>query len=197
MPLFKSISYIPEPEYPEYLAQSDDEAPLEDQPLPIDASPTAASPGYMADSDLDEASKEDPEDDHANYPTDGRDGDDEPFEDDDDDDTNDEDEKPFEDEEDDEKKEHLAPADSFAVPIVDPVLPVGDTEVFEADEPTPTHGSPHTIIPFSQTRLRRARKTVRLKPSMSASIKACIARHTALLLPPLPVPSPPLPLPSP
>nr|GEW41527.1 reverse transcriptase domain-containing protein [Tanacetum cinerariifolium] len=32
---------------------------------------------------------------------------------------------------------------------------------------------------------------------MSASIEACIARHAALLLPPLPGPSPPLPLPSP
>nr|GEZ31196.1 hypothetical protein [Tanacetum cinerariifolium] len=32
---------------------------------------------------------------------------------------------------------------------------------------------------------------------MSASIKACIARHAALLSLPLPVPSPPLPLPSP
>nr|GFB38410.1 hypothetical protein [Tanacetum cinerariifolium] len=30
------IPYIPELEYPEYLAPSNDEAPLEDQPLPID-----------------------------------------------------------------------------------------------------------------------------------------------------------------
>nr|GEX60644.1 retrotransposon protein, putative, Ty3-gypsy subclass [Tanacetum cinerariifolium] len=40
------IPYVPEPEYPECLAPSDDEAPLEDQPLPDDASSTAASPGY-------------------------------------------------------------------------------------------------------------------------------------------------------
>nr|GFC56481.1 hypothetical protein [Tanacetum cinerariifolium] len=32
---------------------------------------------------------------------------------------------------------------------------------------------------------------------MSVSMEACIARHAALLSPPLPVPSPPLPLPSP
>nr|GEX65117.1 hypothetical protein [Tanacetum cinerariifolium] len=32
------IPYVPELEYPEYLAPSDDEAPLEDQPLPADAS---------------------------------------------------------------------------------------------------------------------------------------------------------------
>nr|GFD44967.1 hypothetical protein [Tanacetum cinerariifolium] len=84
------IPYVPEPEYPEYLAPSDDEAPLEDQPLYTDASPTAASPGYMTDSDpeedLEEDLKEDPEedpeedpkDDQADYPTDGGDGDDEP-----------------------------------------------------------------------------------------------------------------------
>nr|GFB93882.1 hypothetical protein [Tanacetum cinerariifolium] len=82
------IPYVPEPEYPEYLAPSDDEAPLEDQPLPTDASPIAASADY-------------------------------------------------------------------------------------------------------------ARKTVRPEPPMSASMEACIARHAALLSPPLLVPSLPLPLPSP
>nr|GEU67455.1 retrovirus-related Pol polyprotein from transposon 17.6 [Tanacetum cinerariifolium] len=183
------IPYVPEPEYPEYLVPFDAEAPFEDQPLPVDASPTAASPSYVADSDP----EKDPEDDHADYPADGKDGDDEPS---DDDNTDDEDEEPFDDEEDDEE-EHLAPADSSAVPIVDHVLPAGDTKALEADEPAPTPRSHHTIIPFSQTRLRRARKTVRLEPPMSASMQACIARHAALLSPPLPVPSPPLPLPSP
>nr|GEW30717.1 hypothetical protein [Tanacetum cinerariifolium] len=57
------IPYVPEPEYPKYLAPSDDEATLEDQPLPADASPTAASPGYMTDSDPEEDPKEDPEED--------------------------------------------------------------------------------------------------------------------------------------
>nr|GEV52365.1 hypothetical protein [Tanacetum cinerariifolium] len=94
------IPYVSGPEYPEYLAPSDDEAPLEDQPLPADASPTVTSLCYVADSDL----KEDPEDDHADYPADRGD----------------------------------APAESSAVPIVDLVLPVGDTEELEADEPTPT-----------------------------------------------------------
>nr|GEV38836.1 putative reverse transcriptase domain-containing protein [Tanacetum cinerariifolium] len=147
-----------------------------------------------------EESAEDPEDDHADYPADGGDGDDECSDDDDDDnDTDDEDEEPFEDEEDDEEEEeeNLALADSSTVPIVDPVLPAGDTKALEADEPTPAPRSPHIIIPFSQIRLCRARKTVRLKPSMSASMEVCIARHDALLSPPLPVPSPPLPLPSP
>ncbi|GKF89346.1 hypothetical protein Tco_0263309, partial [Tanacetum coccineum] len=30
------IPYVPEPEYPEYLVPSEDEAPMEDQPLPAD-----------------------------------------------------------------------------------------------------------------------------------------------------------------
>nr|GEV95363.1 hypothetical protein [Tanacetum cinerariifolium] len=68
-----AIPYVPEPEYPEYLAPSDDEEPLEDQPLPADASPTTASLGYVADSDSDEDPKEDPEDDHADYPADEED----------------------------------------------------------------------------------------------------------------------------
>nr|GEY77555.1 reverse transcriptase domain-containing protein [Tanacetum cinerariifolium] len=160
------IPYVPEPEYPEYLAPYDDEAPLKDQPLLVDASPIVASLDYVVDFDP----EEDPEDDQADYPADGGVGDDEPFDDDDDDDTDDEDpeEKPFKDEEDDEEEEeHPASADSTVVPIID------------------------------HTRLRRARKTVRPEPPMSASMEACIARHVALPSPPLLVPSLPLPLPSP
>nr|GEV77619.1 hypothetical protein [Tanacetum cinerariifolium] len=161
------IPYVPELEYLEYLAPSDDEAPLEDQSLPADASYTAASPGYVADSDPNEDPEEDPEDDQADYPADGGIG------------------------------GALAPADSSAVPIVDPILLAGDTEALEADEPTPTPRSPHTITPLSQTRLRRAQKTVRPELPTSASMEACIARHATLLSPPLLVPSLPLPLPSP
>ncbi|GJY13089.1 hypothetical protein Tco_0382398 [Tanacetum coccineum] len=103
------LVYVPEPEYLEYLVPSGDEAPIEDQPIPSDASPIALSPGYVANSDP----EEDPEEDHADYPADGGDGDDEPFDDDDDDDVaDDEDEEAFEDEDDDEEEEHLAPADS-------------------------------------------------------------------------------------
>nr|GEW22559.1 hypothetical protein [Tanacetum cinerariifolium] len=43
-----------------------DITPLEDQPLPADASPIAASPDSVAE--------EDPEEDQANYPIDGGDG---------------------------------------------------------------------------------------------------------------------------
>ncbi|GJU99373.1 hypothetical protein Tco_1328644 [Tanacetum coccineum] len=172
------VSYVPEPEYPEYLVPSDAEAPLEDQPLPVDASPTALSLGYVADSDPDE----DPEEDHADYPADGRDGDDEPSNNDDDDDVDKEDKEPFEDEDDDEEEEeHLALADSSAIPVVDPVPLTGDTEDFETDESAPTPRSPQIRIPFAQTRLRRARKTVRLEPPMSPSMEA----PSLFILPPV------------
>ncbi|GJX04901.1 hypothetical protein Tco_0190817 [Tanacetum coccineum] len=168
------VPYVSKPKYPEYLATSDAEAPLEDQSLPAD-------------------------EDHTDYPADGGDGDYEPFDDDDDDDdTDDEDEEPFEDEDDDEEEEeHLASADSSAIPIIDPVPSAGDTEAFETDESAPTPRSPQTKVLFAQTRLRRARKTVRLEPRMSLSMEARIAEHAAALTPPLPVASPPLPLPSP
>ncbi|GJW74612.1 hypothetical protein Tco_0133982, partial [Tanacetum coccineum] len=103
-PLPIEVPYVPEPEYPEYLVPVDAEAPLEDQPLPTDASPTTLG-----------------------------DDDDESFDDDDDDDdTDDKDEEPFEDEDDDEEEdEHLALADSFTVPAVDPVPPARDTKAIE------------------------------------------------------------------
>nr|GEZ47565.1 hypothetical protein [Tanacetum cinerariifolium] len=141
--------------------------------------------------------KVDPEDDKADYPTDGGDGDDEPSDDDDDDNINDEDpkEEPFE-EDGEEEEEHSALVDSSAVPIGDLVHSAGETEALKANEPTHAPGSPISI-PFSQTRLRKARKTVRPEPPMSASMEACIARQAALLSPPLLVPSLPLPLSSP
>nr|GEZ05233.1 hypothetical protein [Tanacetum cinerariifolium] len=116
------IPYVPEPEYPEYLAPSDDEAPLEDQHPPTDALHIAASSDYVADSDPEEDLEEDSEDDQADYPVDGGDGDDKPS---DDDDVTDSDldkdprKEPFKDDE--EEEEHLAPADSSTVSIVDPV----------------------------------------------------------------------------
>ncbi|GJV13100.1 hypothetical protein Tco_1354641, partial [Tanacetum coccineum] len=104
------IPYVPEPEYPEYLVPSEDEAPIEDQPLPADASPIALSPSYVPDSDPEEDSEEE----HADYPANGGDEDDEPSGDDtNDDDADDDDEEPFEDEEDDEEEEErLASANS-------------------------------------------------------------------------------------
>ncbi|GKC99110.1 hypothetical protein Tco_1169385 [Tanacetum coccineum] len=120
------------------------------------------------------------------------DGDDEPSDnDDDDDDTDDEDEEPFEDEDDDkEEEEHLALTDSSTVPIANYIPSAGDTEAFKTDESAPTPRSPQTKVPFSQTRLRKARKTVRLEPPMSPSIEARIAEYTAAPIPPSPPSSP-------
>ncbi|GJX95676.1 hypothetical protein Tco_0351474 [Tanacetum coccineum] len=188
--------YVPELEYPEYLAPSDDEVPIEDQPLPDNASPVALSLDYVPYSDPEEDPKEDSKEDHADYPADGGDGDDEPSDDDDDDDTDDEDEETFEDEGDDEEEdEHLALANSSAIPVVDPVPSAGDTEAFETDGSAPTLRSPQIRVPFTQTRLRRERKTVRLEPPMSPSMEAHIAEHATAPTPPLPVASPPFPLP--
>nr|GEU35735.1 putative reverse transcriptase domain-containing protein [Tanacetum cinerariifolium] len=107
-----SPDYIPGPEYPEYLSLVDDVFPAEEQPLPTAVSPTAESPGYIADSEP----KMDPEE---------KDGDDEKSEEDSidylttrgDDDADDEDEEESSDSEEDreespdseeEEEEHLA-----------------------------------------------------------------------------------------
>ncbi|GJV74278.1 hypothetical protein Tco_1494273 [Tanacetum coccineum] len=65
------LSLVPAPEYPEYLAPSDDDIPAENWPLPVDASPTAHSPGYIADSEpIEDDSEDDPEMDLVDYPSD-------------------------------------------------------------------------------------------------------------------------------
>ncbi|GJU38058.1 hypothetical protein Tco_1186412 [Tanacetum coccineum] len=198
--------YVPEPKYPEYLVPFDAEIPIEDQPLPDDASPTALSSGYIADFDPEEDPKEDPEEDPVNYPADGGDdADDESSDDDDylhslksvkckksainDDDDNEEDEE-----------EHSAPVDSFAIPVDDPVPSVEDTEPFETYETAPT--------PVPSPRRRTARMSVRPQTPMSATAEALIVEFASAPLPPpsplsplsspLPqIPSPPLPVPSP
>ncbi|GKA51427.1 hypothetical protein Tco_0744623 [Tanacetum coccineum] len=169
---------------------------VEDQPYADDASPTAESPGYIADSD---SMEEDTDENSIDYPYEpkyGKEDDDEdpkedleedpseeyePEDDDDDDDIDDEDKEPTKDED---EEEHLAPADSSVVPVVNHVPSVRDTEAFETDKSAPTPRSPQTSVPFSQTRLFRARKTVRLEPPMSASMKARIVEHAAAPIPP-------------
>ncbi|GKE91591.1 hypothetical protein Tco_1572686, partial [Tanacetum coccineum] len=170
-----SPDYVPEPEYPEYLVPSDAEAPIEDQPLLADASPTTLSLGYVADSNLEKDLEEDP----ANYPADGRDDDESSRYDADD---KDEEETSEEEEDDDEDEEHLALADSFVVPAVDPVPSAEDIEAFETNESAPTPPSP---------RPRKARIFVGLEPPMAASIEARIVEYAAAPTPPLPLPSPP------
>ncbi|GJY65881.1 hypothetical protein Tco_0468119 [Tanacetum coccineum] len=161
-----SPNYVPGPEYPEYVALFDDEIPVEDQPLPADASPTTLLSGYVADSDL----EEDPEEDPADYPVDGADDEEE--------EESSEDDDEEEEETSEEEEEHLALADSAAATL-------------------PPPRSPQTRVPFSQTRLRRARKTVRPRPPMAASTEALIVEYASVPTPPSPPPSPLSPLSSP
>nr|GEX34683.1 hypothetical protein [Tanacetum cinerariifolium] len=135
-----SPDYVPGPEYPEYLVPSDNEAPIEDQPLPADASPTTLSMGYVADFDLEEVPEEDP----ADYPTDERDDND------DDDDDKEEEEKSFEDDDDkDEEEEHLALADSVIKqqpPMTASIEALIAEFVFA---PTPPSPPPSSLSPLS------------------------------------------------
>ncbi|GKE96078.1 hypothetical protein Tco_1580933, partial [Tanacetum coccineum] len=93
------------------------------------------SPGYIADSDLEDP-EEDPKEYPADYPADGGDNDDDDDSSDDGDD--DEDDDVEEDEEDEEEEEHLALADSSAIPTKDPVPSAEDTKAFETNESAPT-----------------------------------------------------------
>ncbi|GJT17483.1 putative reverse transcriptase domain-containing protein, partial [Tanacetum coccineum] len=176
--------YVPGPEYPEYLAPSDEEVLVEDQPYAIADSPIALSPGYVADSDPEEDPEKDSEDGPIDYPGNGGDGDD------DDSSNDDEEEDEASEEEEAEEEEHLAPGDSIVAPVVDHVPSSEETEPFETNESAPTPRSPQTIVLFFQTRLRRARKTVRLEPPMSPSMEARIAEYAVAPTPPSPPPSP-------
>nr|GEX68404.1 reverse transcriptase domain-containing protein [Tanacetum cinerariifolium] len=129
-----SPNYVPEPEYPKYLVPYEAEAPIEDQPLSDDVSPTALSLGYVADLDPKEDPYKDPKEDLVNCPVDGRDNNDDESSDDDDDD---DEHKAFEDD-DKEKKEHPALANSSVVHVNDPVPSVEDTKTFKSDESAPT-----------------------------------------------------------
>ncbi|GKE64337.1 hypothetical protein Tco_1518498 [Tanacetum coccineum] len=139
------LPYVSEPVYPEYIPPKDDVFPAEEQPSPAATSPTADSPGYIPESDLEsdpeEDDEEDPEEDPAVYPADRRDDDD-----DDDDDKEDEDEE--------EEEEHLAPADYtvVALPAIDHVLSEEETGPFETDECAATPPSP--LIPYSSPLLQ-------------------------------------------
>ncbi|GKC64313.1 hypothetical protein Tco_1096911, partial [Tanacetum coccineum] len=112
--------YVSEPEHPKYHAPSDDDIQVEDQPYADDASPTAESPGYIADSN---SMEEDTDADSIDYPDDPEDG---------------------EEDDDGDPEEDPTPADSSEVPVVDPIPSAGDTEAFETDESAPTPRSPQT-----------------------------------------------------
>ncbi|GKG09942.1 hypothetical protein Tco_0338688 [Tanacetum coccineum] len=62
--------YISEPVYLEYHVPSDDDIQIEDQPYAVDASPSALSTGYIAESDPEEDLEEDSEEDPIDYDVD-------------------------------------------------------------------------------------------------------------------------------
>nr|GEY94807.1 hypothetical protein [Tanacetum cinerariifolium] len=68
------LPYVPELVYLKYMPPEDDVFPAEEQPLPVAATPTAGSPGYILEfdpkGDLEEDDEEDPEEDPADYPAD-------------------------------------------------------------------------------------------------------------------------------
>ncbi|GKE48985.1 hypothetical protein Tco_1480243, partial [Tanacetum coccineum] len=113
-----SQEFNPEPEPP-----NDNMIVAEDQPYADYASPTALSPGYIADSDPKEDLEEDLEEDPVDYPTDGGD---------------DVDDESSDDDDEEEEEEHPAPVDSSIVPIVDHVPSAEDIEAFKTDEAAPT-----------------------------------------------------------
>nr|GEZ15085.1 putative reverse transcriptase domain-containing protein [Tanacetum cinerariifolium] len=178
-------NYMPPLEYPEYVAPSDDEIPVEVQPLPVDASITALSPGYVADFNIEE--------DLADYLGEGGNVEEE------EESSKDDDNKEASEEDKDEEEEHLALADSTALPAIDLVPLAEETKPFETNElaaTPPPPKSPQTIVLFSQTSLHRARKTIRPQQPMAASTEALIAEYASVPIPLLPPLSPLSPLPS-
>ncbi|GJT24537.1 hypothetical protein Tco_0894474 [Tanacetum coccineum] len=167
--------YMPEPMYPEYIPLEDKHVFLaEEQPLPLVDSPTAESPGFVAESDPEEDPEEleddETEDSPVDYPMDGEDDGDDDDGDSSGDDTDDEDE-------DEEEEGHLAPADSaVVVPTVEHVSPPEGTEL---------------VIPPASTDMSTtgARITIRLQASISLPPEAEVERLLAMTTP---SPSPPI-----
>ncbi|GKB88407.1 hypothetical protein Tco_0960679 [Tanacetum coccineum] len=175
-----SLNYVPGPEYLEYLAPSDEDVPIEDQPYAIANSPIALSLGYIADSDPEEDPEDESDDGPTDYPAEG--GDDDDYDGSSRDDADDEDEEEAskeDDDEEEEEEEHLAPDDSTAAAslIVDPVPSAEETEPFETDE--------SAAIPPPPTYRTTARMSIRAQTPIPFSSEAEIPSL------PFPVPLPP------
>ncbi|GJU39229.1 hypothetical protein Tco_1192186 [Tanacetum coccineum] len=140
--------YVPEPENTEYHAPSDDDIQVEDQPYADDASLTAESPRYIANSDSMEEDTDEDSIDYLDEPgTDDEDEDKDPEE-----DPNEEHDPEDEDEdlEEDPNEEH-EPEDEDARED-ESFEDYDKTEPFEENETAatpPPPRSPQTRIPFS------------------------------------------------
>ncbi|GJV85216.1 hypothetical protein Tco_1525114 [Tanacetum coccineum] len=170
-PIFQDLpspDYVPSPEEPEQAPPS----PI--YPLPVAASPTTESPGYIPESDLEEDDQEDPEEDPADYPADrGDDRDDEePSNDDDDDD------------DDAEEEEHLAPTDPAAVAYSadqDPYLAYRVTARMSI--------RPQAPAPFLSEEV--AERLLALPTPPPSPLSPYSSPLPQIPSPPLPIPSPP------
>ncbi|GKA48552.1 hypothetical protein Tco_0741510 [Tanacetum coccineum] len=154
--------YVSGPEYLEYLAPSDEEVPIEDQPYAAADSPIALSPGYIVDSDPEDESEDGPMD----YPADGGDDDDDDSS---RDDADDEDkEEAFEEEE----EGHLAHADSTTVAslVVDPVPSAKKTKPFETDESAVTPPPPPPAYRTTAKMSIRAQTPIPFFPPSDAKV---------------------------
>ncbi|GJX04357.1 hypothetical protein Tco_0190273 [Tanacetum coccineum] len=197
-----SPDFVAELVYPKFMPPKDEVLPAEEQPLPIAASPTAESPGYVPKSDPkedpEEDDDEDPEEDLTDYPADGGDdGDDE------DESSDDDEDEDVDIEGDKEKEEHPAPTDSIVVALlaVNQAPSVEETEPFETEESMATP-PPHLAY------LVTTRISIRDEPPTPFWSDTEVARLLAIPTPPpsplspwssaLPqIPSPPLPVSSP
>ncbi|GKE93395.1 hypothetical protein Tco_1574490, partial [Tanacetum coccineum] len=166
--------YVPEPKHPEYYAPSDDDIQVEDQPYADDASPTAESPRYIADSDSIEEDTDANFIDYLNEPEDGEEDDDEDPE----EDPSEEHEPEYADEdlEEDHNEEH-EPEDKDTKEE-EPSEGFDETEPFKEDE---------TIVTPPPPRHRGVRISVRPQTPMVASTQTLIDAFVAG--------SPPFPLP--
>ncbi|GKC21955.1 hypothetical protein Tco_1024105, partial [Tanacetum coccineum] len=124
------LVYIPEPEHPDYHVPSDDDIQVEDQPYTDDASPTAESPRYIADSN---SMEEDTDEDSIDYPDELKDGEEDDVEDPEEDPS--EEHEPKDDDKDPEEdpKEEHEPEDEDTIEE-EPFEGSNETEPFEEDE---------------------------------------------------------------
>nr|GEV13896.1 integrase, catalytic region, zinc finger, CCHC-type, peptidase aspartic, catalytic [Tanacetum cinerariifolium] len=166
----------------EELSDGEDEHILlvEEHPLPPVVSPTAESPGYVAESDPEddpeECEEDKTEDGPVGYPMDGGDdGDDDDINSSGYDTDNEDEDEEDEEEEEEEKEEYLAPAESASViPIDELASPPEETE-------------PIIPPPTIDTVTTRARITIRPQTSISLPPDAEVERLLAM---PTPPPSP-------
>ncbi|GKD46239.1 hypothetical protein Tco_1270884, partial [Tanacetum coccineum] len=177
-----SPNFVPEPVYPEFMPPEDDVLPAEEQPLPAAVSPTADSPCYITESDLEEDLEEDNEDPEED-PTDYLDDKDDDEEEEDESSRDDADDEEEDEEEDGEEEEHLAPADSVPPPACRTTA-----RMFIRDQ---------TPIPFlSAAEVDRFLAISTPPPSPLTSYSSPLPHIPSPLLPvssPLPVSPPPLP----